>query len=869
MFESWIDALSRGIRRANKATVAALENDGLDEQAWADDTASASAERPFDHFEHFGELLPHAAFWPAEKIFALESPTELASTFNPRRVESMGFVVELSPLCSAGDELQKALRGIIALLPKHAGLQITMFGDPRIQDALERFRLQRSGSYEQAARRRMNWYLKGAYADMFDGAAYRLKSVRLILSLTVPVDGIHATGDMDELLTLRTTILGTLQTQQLHPHVWSATEWLNWMTFLCNPQSLLREPSGAPQRSHDIHRPLREQVTLQDTVCRIRPKHILFGQGDEEIAVRALSAQDYPERFRLYQMADLIGDQFRAELQYTCPYMITMGVMTQDYEAAKGIAMLKGTRATQTAESPMSKYLPDLADKKRDWDLVTKSFNEGEGIVQAYHQVLLFAPPADIDRAERHAEQIWRSKSFAIRRDRYMQLQALQMSVPMMLTPSFQNDVRKTQRFTTKTIENVADCAPLIGEWGGFGAPMMMLWGRRGQCMGVDFFANPEGNYNVAMAAGSGAGKSVTGNEMIAAVRGGGGKAYVIDAGRSYERPCLLHGGQFIEFAPESTPNFNPFPMIEDTSDEEAVSDAVVMIAQIVNSMAAPDRLLLDFEQGIVEQCVQDEIVEHGRAGSITGIYNRLIAFKNNQTGELVSEAGQLAQSMRSYTEHGIYARYFTGDKPVEFKSDFIVLELDGLASSPRLQSTVLMIVMFKITQSMYLDRLARKIVLIDEAWQMMREGATAKFIETGYRRARKYNGQFVTITQSFNDYFKTSAARAAYDNSDWKISLRQPEESWEATFKEGQFVATPYQQQFLRSLRTEAGRFSEMFIKMPQGWGVGRLILDPHALLEYSTKAEDYNAVKAYIDQGLGVHEAIEAVLRDRGVSV
>jgi conjugal transfer ATP-binding protein TraC len=867
MLDSWTDALMRGWRRMNKSALASLEFDGLDEDDWSNSTAQAASQKPFDHFDHFGDLLPHAAFWPVEQVFALESPEERASTFNPRRVEAMGFVLELFAPSSAGEDLQKALRGIYTLLPKNAGLQITLFGDPRIQEALANFERQRQGSYASAAKRRVNWYLKGALGELFDGTAYRLKSIRLILSLTIPVDGVDARADLDELITLRTTIMGTLATQQLHPRVWRANDWLEWMAFLCNPQAAMNSRSHA--RVHNPEHILRDQVMASDTVMRVRPKHIRFGEDKEEIVMRALSVQDYSEKFHLNQMADLIGDQFRTELQYTCPFMVTMGVMVLDYEAAKNIAVLKSTRATQVAESPMVKYLPDLVDRKRDWDMVASSFNKGEGIVHAYHQILLFDRADSIDRAERHAEQIWRSKAFTVLRDRYMQLQALQMSVPMMLTPSFQDDVRNTQRYTTKLVANVADTAPVIGEWAGFGSPMLMLWGRRGQAMGIDFFANPEGNYNVAMAAGSGAGKSVTGNEMIASVRGCGGKAYVIDAGRSYERPCRLHGGQFIEFSPDSSPNFNPFPMIEDMTDEEALADAVVMIAQIVNSMAAPDRLLSDYEQGVVEQCVQEEIMAKGRAGSITGIYDRLLAFRDAQTNDLVQIAGQLAQSMRSYTEHGVYGRHFRGESPIEFSSDFIVLELDGLSSSPRLQSTVLMIVMFKITQAMYVDRSVRKIVLIDEAWAMMREGATAKFIETGYRRARKYNGQFVTITQSFADYFRTTAARAAYDNSDWKVSLRQPEESWEATFKDGQFVATPWQQQFLRSLRTEAGKFSEMFIKMPQGWGVGRLILDPHALLEYSTKAEDYNAVKAYLDRGMGVHESIEAVLKDRRVMV
>jgi conjugal transfer ATP-binding protein TraC len=48
-------------------------------------------------------------------------------------------------------------------------------------------------------------------------------------------------------------------------------------------------------------------------------------------------------------------------------------------------------------------------------------------------------------------------------------------------------------------------------------------------------------------------------------------------------------------------------------------------------------------------------------------------------------------------------------------------------------------------------------------------------------------------------------------------------------------------------------------------GYAVGRLILDPFSALLYSTKAEDYAALKAIKDQGMSMEEAINMLSEQR----
>jgi len=63
----------------------------------------------------------------------------------------------------------------------------------------------------------------------------------------------------------------------------------------------------------------------------------------------------------------------------------------------------------------------------------------------------------------------------------------------------------------------------------------------------------------------------------------------------------------------------------------------------------------------------------------------------------------------------------------------------------------------------------------------------------------------------------------------------------------------------------TEHGYYSEIYIHSPMGSGLGRLILDPFSMLTYSTRAEDYEAIKRLREQGVSVADAIEQLVAQR----
>jgi conjugal transfer ATP-binding protein TraC len=144
---------------------------------------------------------------------------------------------------------------------------------------------------------------------------------------------------------------------------------------------------------------------------------------------------------------------------------------------------------------------------------------------------------------------------------------------------------------------------------------------------------------------------------------------------------------------------------------------------------------------------------------------------------------------------------------------------------------------------------------------------SAGKFIEEGYRRARKYKGSFLTGTQGISDYLRTPAALAALENSDWIFLLRGKEES--ITALEQKIALSPSMKSKIRSLNTEAGQYSDIFVYSPVGYGVGRLVSDPFNALLSSSKGEDFEAIRHKQREGLTISQAVETVLKERGIHV
>jgi conjugal transfer ATP-binding protein TraC len=834
--------------------------------------ARAQGGHQSDHTARLSQWLPYRAYLEDHQVFINR--------------DALGFCLEVRPQSGADEEMSRVLTALYAASPPGTGIQFHLLASPDIRQPLRRYAALRlpddmlpeffergregrhNNIHRTMARRRVGHYLAGSRVSLVPNQSYLFREFRLVVSVSLPGNP-EDLSRIDDLLLLRGGIRATLYAAGFPSRPWTAADLINWTSALIDPH---RQHADCLPLTYDTGRELRDQVIDRATRLEIRQRSIELSNPFEADPreLRLMSVRSFPPRFALWNMGSLIGDLYQATLQYPCPFMITLGVHVLDAEATRNWAYLKAARATTNATSYMARFLPDLSERKADWDIVLKAMDDGQQLVDLHHQVALFAAPSEMARAEQAARAVFRARGFELSRDTLMMAQGLIGSLPMTMSAPFHADLTRMKRVTTKTSANAVHLAPLIAEWQGTGTPVMLFGGRRGQLMQIDVYDNPAGNYNVAIAGTSGSGKSLLLNEIAAAYLGTGARVWIIDVGRSYEKACRNFGGSFIEFTEHAGLSLNPFTFV-DNIDED-----MELLQPLLAQMVSPREPLDGFRYSTLGATIKTVWKAKGRSMTVTDVHDLLATGRiddeedlgptNNSEGD--RRLKDLAAMLYPYTREGAYGKYFESDATIDFSSDFIVLELEELKAKKDLQTVVLLIVMYRITREMYFSRDRKKIVIIDEAWDLLSGGATAEFIEAGYRRARKYKGAFMSATQGVDDYYRNPAAKAALDNSDWMFLLRQKPESIEMMDKLGQLTMDDAMKRLLQSLRTEHGAYSELYIHSPVGNGVGRLIVDPHSLLLFSSRAEDFNAINAKRATGMTVSEAIDAVLHDRGLA-
>jgi conjugal transfer ATP-binding protein TraC len=855
---------------------------GMDEDSAAKDVYTKSLSS-----DSMAGLLPYLGWDSTAELFILDEG-ERPHDEKTAGKKFLGFCLECMPQTGADNSMEDILQSLFIQAPPGTTISVHNYASPNVLPTLKRMATMRYSDtrlgiekeewekrnvnvFQKMARKRIDYYLNATPKPLFkDFANILVRDYRVVMSVVVPANP-GKNADIEETMLLREQFKSTLGSANLPCWTWKPDDLINFVADFFDHSRVMHVPTRQ-EKEYEPYEKIRNQVATREVESVVRSTSIEMhnAMSKTPTSIVQLSVAQYPRFFHLSMMSSMIGDYFQSALSYPCPFMITTSIVVQDYEGMRNKTKLKTATSQRKTEGYMAKIDPLIAEEAYEWKQASRVVEDGGTLIQVSTNITLITNKKDAAKAKSEVMAVWRSKGFRLSSDRYQQLVGFMSSMPLGLTPSLVSDLKKMQRFSTKYSQNAISVSPFIGEWKGSGTPVMTFVGRRGQLVSIDLYDNKAGNYNFAIVGASGSGKSFLTQEVLFSYRANEAMVWVIDVGRSYQNLCHLIDGEFIEFTEEANVCINPFSSIGESleKDEEGRN----MLKNVVMAMMSPTQPLSSWEAAVIEQGITEVYAELGNKMTITDLaeYFNNGGSLHGQVERIDQRVVDMGRMLYPWTRKGSYGKYFDGEANITFKNEFTVLELEELKGKRELQAVVLMIMMFHVTSAMYLmPRNKKKVVMIDEAWELMGGGMTGEFIENGYRRARKYGGAFGTATQNVGDYYKSPAAKAALDNADWRFILRQKEESVDVMEEKGLFSinTNPFKKRTIKDLKKIDGRYSEIYIDYPQGSGVVRFMTEPFTQYLYSSSHEQFERIAHYKRQGFAVVEAVEKSMADAGV--
>ncbi|MHB0929171.1 MAG: TraC family protein [Candidatus Nanopelagicales bacterium] len=814
-----------------------------------------------DH-DRFGELLPYRGFDRERNLMMLDDGKSV----------SAGFMLAMNPLLIAGLDAEPQLEAVINACPPETTLQFSVLSGPQVGAFLDRWttaRIEKTTNpllrdIALARRRFFEEAALGRFSLLPKEQLYP-RLLHYFVSVRIPYKG--ALSSEEDMATFLKTVQDTRDTIQgaLSGAMIGTTQLDELGTSivlreLLNPQ--LKPRSRIQDRMPDA--PILDDLIDRDNRIRVTKEGYLAFSGNDpaipETWMAAITADHLPSEAYLPMMAELIGDPMSREDRISVPFFAYTVVNVLDPDAARDRLTTKmGALNKQTmSESPWYRSMMGHLFEQRDAvSSLLQQASSGHALVRAYSGINLYATEKTVKRSVEYVKGLWRRKGFRASAERFITLPAFIASLPMAYSASMDPPGKGLQRATTMHSANAASLAFVQGDWAGnspsLGGPLLIS--RRGQLATFNLLESST-NYNFIVVAASGSGKSFFTNDIIADFLAQNGLVRVIDVGRSYWRTCERLGGQNLVFDPRFPVSLNPFTGL---ATREDLNEMLPILKTMLRQMAwplQPEDATPAWEYQAIELALTAAWESKGDKAELADAYNWLLEHGDERAQDLAFQLAPYAV--------GRHKPWFTGPRGVSFDKPLAVIELEELKADPEMQAVVLTLLIAQITKEIYLsDRAQRKALIIDEAWDLLGNVKTGKFIETAFRRVRKYNGIAGVITQSFEDFERSAAGKAAIENAEWKFVLHQNPESLEYALANKRVVGDAYLLSLLKTVKSGDG-FSEVYVRSGNGQGVYRFVTDRHSYYLYTTNPKDIARLEALTASGLTLSQAIDKLARE-----
>ena len=414
----------------------------------------------------------------------------------------------------------------------------------------------------------------------------------------------------------------------------------------------------------------------------------------------------------------------------------------------------------------------------------------------------------------------------------------------------------KLERAKKIKTNNLADFLPVYGPRIGDADPVVLFRNRLNGLVGFNQFDPGLTNYNSLVTGSSGAGKSFLNNCILLQELTRDLRVFIIDIGGSYKKLTESLGGQYLEINLSEKfigkYRLNPFD-IPDPKQEPSNQKIKSLLAVIETMVAEDDKSKLPkLDRALLERAIIELYKSRRPTGGIptlTDLAKYLSAFEEDSMKAI-------SKMLYLWTGERPYGRLLDGQGSLRTDASICTFDLKGLSSYPDLQSVMILILTDFILTQVENDKVNKKRIILDEAWELLKSNAAANFMEYCARTLRKSGSGITFITQGVEEIVSSPIGPAILNNTATKFIMLQRGDS--EILKQA-LKLNSQELNLIHSLEQKKGEYSEGFMIEGDHRQVIRINPSPFEYWLSTSDAQDNKYILSLEEEGLTLVEAIE----------
>jgi type IV secretory pathway VirB4 component len=350
-------------------------------------------------------------------------------------------------------------------------------------------------------------------------------------------------------------------------------------------------------------------------------------------------------------------------------------------------------------------------------------------------------------------------------------------------------------------------------------------------------------NANYVVFATSGAGKSYAVKLEILRSLMLGTDVMVIDPEREYKYLSDAVGGTYINISLNSESKINPFDLPRPVGGADKPADiiraAVItlkgLMRLMLGSVTPEEDSIID--RALIETYAKKDITADS---DLTQVESPVMADFQEVLAGMVG-ADNIVERLKKYTE-GTFAGLFNSPTNIELQNQLVTFSVRDLEDELRpVGISMIVSYIWNVVRS----SLRKRILVIDEAWWLMQNEDSARFIYALVKRCRKYYLGVTTITQDVNDFLRSPYGQAIVTNSALQLLMKQSPAGIDMVAKT--FLLTQGEKYLLLEAAVGEGIFfagpKHAAIKVVASYTEDQIITsDPRQLLEIEAAKKEFN---------------------------